>query len=128
MSGVLLKYLLKDIFCKKLDILLIKSNEAISDYRLCIEYNIPILIEDSHKSLILNVCDDIIYQICVKKIHKDGTLFCSCGKADNSNPLLPFQYSILDYDSREKSSVLEFKRLFLVNLKNLKYNILKSFN
>ena len=61
-----------------------------------------------------------------KKNHKDGTLFCSCEKADNSDPLLPFQYSIVDYGGREKSSIPESERPSLINLRNLGYNILKS--
>ncbi|RIA82257.1 hypothetical protein C1645_835631 [Glomus cerebriforme] len=47
-------------------------------------------------------------------------------KADNNDPLLPFQYSIVNYDGREKSSISESERPSLVNLKNLGYNILKS--
>ncbi|RIA94449.1 hypothetical protein C1645_817937 [Glomus cerebriforme] len=54
------------------------------------------------------------------------TLLCSCEKADNNNPLLPFQYSIFDYDDRKKSSISESERPSLVNLKNLEYNILKN--
>ncbi len=63
----------------------------------------------------------------MKKIYKNRILLCSYEKTNNSNLLLPFQYSIVDYDSRKKSSILEFKRLSLVNLRNLEYNILKSF-
>ncbi|PKY53892.1 hypothetical protein RhiirA4_409421 [Rhizophagus irregularis] len=109
-----------DILHEELDISSIKSNEAIPDYGPCMECDISILTEDPLRLLILNVCGDIIHRTCAKKIHKDGTLFCSCEKADNSDPLLPFQYSIVDYDGREKSS--------LINLKNLGYNILKSLN
>ena len=68
----------------------------------------------------------MIHRTCANKIHKDGTLLCSCGMADNSDPLLPFQYSIVDYGGREKSSISESERPSLVNLKNLGYNILKS--
>ncbi|RIA79516.1 hypothetical protein C1645_840506 [Glomus cerebriforme] len=120
----ILKHLPKDILREELDILLIKSNEAIPDYGPCMECDIPILTEDPPRSLVLNVCGDMIHQTCAKKIHKYGTLFCSCGKADNSDPLLPFQYSIVDYDGREKSSISESERPSLVNLKNLGYNIL----
>ncbi|CAB4384263.1 unnamed protein product [Rhizophagus irregularis] len=68
----------------------------------------------------------MIHRTCAGKIHKDGTLLCSCGKADHSDPLLPFQYSIVDYGGREKSSIPESERPSLVNLRNLGYNILKS--
>src|ERR1043165_2137164 len=68
----------------------------------------------------------MIHRTCAKKIYKDGTLLFSCGKADNSDPLLPFQYSIVDYGGREKSSISESERPSLVNLRNLGYNILKS--
>ncbi|GBB96095.1 hypothetical protein RclHR1_26800001 [Rhizophagus clarus] len=90
------------------------------------ECDIPILTEDPPRSLILNVCSDMIHQTCAEKIHKDRTLLCSCGKADHSDPLLPFQYSIVDYGDREKSSIPESERPSLVNLRNLGYNILKS--
>ncbi len=123
-----MKYLSEDILREELDISSIKSNEAIPDYGLCMEYDIFILTEDLSRSLILNVCGDMIHQTCVKKIYKDEILFCSYGKADNSNPLLPFQYSIVDYDGKRKSSILESERLSLVNLKNLRYNIFKSLN
>ncbi|CAB4441329.1 unnamed protein product [Rhizophagus irregularis] len=116
----ILKHLPGDILHEELDISSIKSNEAIPDYGPCMECDISILTEDPLRLLVLNVCGDIIHRTCAKKIHKDGTLFCSCEKADNSDPLLPFQYSIVDYDGREKSS--------LINLKNLGYNILKSLN
>ncbi len=122
----ILKHFSKDILHEELDISSIKSNKAISDYRSCMECDIPILTEDPPRSLILNVCGDMIHQTCVKKIHKDGTLFCSCRKVDNSDLLLPFQYSIVNYDGKEKSSISESKKLSLVNLKNLGYNILKS--
>ncbi|RIA85443.1 hypothetical protein C1645_741570 [Glomus cerebriforme] len=82
--------------------------------------------EDPPRSLVLNICDDMIHRTCVKTMYKDGTLLCSCGMADNSDPLLPFQYSIVDYGGREKSSILESERPFLVNLRNLGYNILKG--
>ncbi len=121
-----MKYLPEDILRKELDISSIKSNETISDYGLYIECDIPILTEDPPKSLILNVYSDMVHRTCAKKIHKDGTLFCLCGKADNSDPLLPFQYSIVNYDGRGKSSISESERPSFVNLKNLRYNILKS--
>ncbi|CAI2189810.1 8473_t:CDS:2, partial [Funneliformis geosporum] len=98
----------------------------IPDYGPCMECDIPILTEDPSRSLVLNVCGDMIHRTCANKIHKDGTLLCSCGKADNSDPSLPFQYSIVDYDGREKSSISESERPSLINLKNLGYNILKS--
>ncbi|RGB21383.1 hypothetical protein C1646_778188 [Rhizophagus diaphanus] len=89
----------RDIY--ELDVLSIKSNEAITDYGPCMECDIPILTEDPPRSLVLNVCD-------------------------HSDPLLPFQYSIVDYSGREKSSIPESERSSLVNLRNLGYNILKS--
>src|SRR4051812_2178545 len=38
----------------------------------------------------------MIHRTCVKEMYKDGTLLYSCGVADNSDLLLPFQYSIVD--------------------------------
>ena len=97
----ILKYLPEDILREEPDFSSIKSNNTIQDYGPCGECDIPILTEDPPRSLILNVCGDMIQRTCAKKIYKDGTLLCSCGKADNSDPLLPFQYSIVDYSSRE---------------------------
>src|SRR5688572_13795622 len=51
----ILKYLPEDILREELDISSIKSNEAISDYGPCMEYDITILTEDTSRSLILNV-------------------------------------------------------------------------
>ncbi|GBC24044.2 hypothetical protein GLOIN_2v1771599 [Rhizophagus irregularis DAOM 181602=DAOM 197198] len=104
----------------------IKSNNTILDYGPCGECDIPILTEDPPRLLVLNVCDDMIHRTCAKAMYKDGTLLCSCDMADNSDPLLPFQYSIVDYGGREKSSISGSERLSFVNLKNLGYNILKS--
>lgn len=75
---------------------------------------------------VLNIYDNMIYQICMKKMYKDETLLYSCGITDNNNPLLPFQYSIVNYGVREKSSILEFDRPFFINFSNLRYNIFKS--
>ncbi|CAI2183993.1 13934_t:CDS:2 [Funneliformis geosporum] len=123
----ILKHLPDDMFTlQTLDVSSIKSNEAIPDYGPCMECDIPILTEDPPRSLVLNVCGDMIHQTYTGKIHKDGTLLCSCGKADHSDPLLPFQYSIVDYGGREKSSIPESERPSFVNLRNLGYNILKS--
>ncbi|EXX67840.1 uncharacterized protein OCT59_019830 [Rhizophagus irregularis] len=108
----ILKYLPKDILREEPDFLSIKSNDTILDYELCEECNIPILIEDPPRSLVLNVCVDMINQTCMKAMYKDGVLFCSCGVVDdNSDPLLPFQYSIIDYGSREKSRLKLFYQM-----------------
>src|SRR6266498_686350 len=45
----------------------------------------------------LNVCDDIIYQICTKRTDKRGTLYCSYNKNDDSNLLL----SLPDYNDTD---------------------------
>ena len=37
----------------------------------------------------LNVCGDMIHRTCAKGTDKRGTLYCSCGKDDDSDPLLP---------------------------------------
>ena len=76
----ILKYLPEDILCEEPDFSSIKSNEAIPDYGACQECDKPILTEDPPRSLILNVCGDMIHWTCAKKIYKDGTLLCSYGK------------------------------------------------
>jgi hypothetical protein len=65
----------------------------------------------------------MIHRTCVKAVYKDGAFLCSCGVADDSDPLLPFQYCI---GGREKSNISESDRPSLDNLRNLGYNILKS--
>ncbi|RGB38746.1 hypothetical protein C1646_665174 [Rhizophagus diaphanus] len=49
----------------------------------------PNLTEDPPRSLILNVCGDMIHRTCARGTDKRGTLYCSCGKDDDSDPLLP---------------------------------------
>ncbi|GET67425.1 hypothetical protein GLOIN_2v1770914 [Rhizophagus irregularis DAOM 181602=DAOM 197198] len=57
-----MKHLPEDILREELDISSIKSNEAIPDYGPCMECDIPILTEDPPKSLVLNVCGDMIHR------------------------------------------------------------------
>jgi len=85
----ILKHLLEDILREEPDFSSIKSNEAIQDYGPCMECDIPILTEDPPRSLMLNVCGDMIHRTCAKGTDKRGTLYCSCGKDDDSDPLLP---------------------------------------
>ncbi len=84
----ILKYLLEDILHEDSDFSLIKSNKTIQDYGQYIKCDTSILIEDSSKSLILNICNDMIYQTCVRGINKKETLYCLCNKDDNSDLLL----------------------------------------
>jgi hypothetical protein len=63
----ILKHLPEDIFREELDISSIKSNEAIPDYEPCMECDISILTEDPSRSLVLNVCGDMIHRTYVKK-------------------------------------------------------------
>jgi len=85
-----LKYLLEDILHKKLDFSFIKSNNTILNYKPCQECDIFILIEDPSRSLILNVCGNVIHQTYVKDMLKDETLIYLCDVEDVSNPLLSF--------------------------------------
>ena len=85
----ILKYLPEDILCEESDFSLIKSNEAIPDYGPYIECDTPILTEDPPRSLILNVCGDMIHQTCARETDKKGTLYCSCGMKKDNDPLLP---------------------------------------
>ncbi|CAG8585378.1 20493_t:CDS:2 [Rhizophagus irregularis] len=92
----------EDILREEPDFSSIKSNNTILDYGPCGECDIPILTEDPPRLLVLNVCDDMIHRTCAKAMYKDGTLLCSCDMADNSDPLLPFQYSIVDYGATQQ--------------------------
>ncbi len=93
----ILKHLPEDILREEPDFSSIKSNEAIQDYGPCIECDTPILTEDPPRSLMLNVCGDMIHRTCAKGTDKRGTLYCSCGKDDDSDPLLPPP----DYDNAD---------------------------
>ncbi|PKK56259.1 hypothetical protein RhiirC2_800425 [Rhizophagus irregularis] len=84
----ILKHLPEDILREEPDFSSIKSNEAIPDYGPCMECDIPILTEDPPRSLILNVCGDMIHRTCARGIDKRGTLYCSCGMEEDSDPLL----------------------------------------
>src|SRR4051794_32244225 len=76
----ILKHLPEDILHEEPDFSSIKSNEAIQDYGPCMECDIPILTEDPPRSLMLNVCGDMIHRSYAKGTDKRGTLYCSCGK------------------------------------------------
>ncbi|PKC57762.1 hypothetical protein RhiirA1_428249 [Rhizophagus irregularis] len=84
----ILKHLPEDILREEPDFLLIKSDEAIPDYGPCMECDIPILTEDPPRSLILNVCGDMIHRTFARGIDKKGTLYCLYGMEEDSDPLL----------------------------------------
>jgi flagellar hook-basal body complex protein FliE len=115
----ILKYLPEDILREEPDFSSIKSNNTIQDYGPCGDCDVSIFSENPPRSLVLNVCGDVIHRTCASKPDKRGALYCSCGVGDDRDPLLPPQY-------REKSSIPESDRPSLVNLRNLGYNILKS--
>ncbi|RIA81318.1 hypothetical protein C1645_744613 [Glomus cerebriforme] len=79
----------EDILREEPDFSSIKSNEAIPDYGPCMECDTSILTEDPPRSLMLNVCGDMIHRTCAKNPDKRGVLHCSCSVADSSDPLLP---------------------------------------
>src|SRR5947207_5666465 len=84
----ILKHLPEDILLKKPDFLSIKSNEAISDYGPCGECDKSILTEDSPRSLILNICGDMVHWTCARETDKRRTLYYSCGMKEDSDLLL----------------------------------------
>jgi hypothetical protein len=57
----------------------------------------PISTEDPPRSLVLNVCGDMIHRTCANKPDKRGVLHCLCGVADDNVPLLPLP----DFDDDE---------------------------
>ncbi|RIA99181.1 hypothetical protein C1645_811647 [Glomus cerebriforme] len=93
---------IENILYEEPDFSSIKSNEAISDYGLCEEYDISILIEDLFRFFILNICGNMVYQTCAKETDKRRTLYCSSCKKNNSNPLLPSGDLEFDNDLFEK--------------------------
>ena len=75
----ILKYLPEDILREEPDFSSIKSNNTIPDYGPCGECDVPILTEDPPRSLVLNVCGDVIHWTYVNESDKRGVLYCSCG-------------------------------------------------
>src|SRR2546423_904913 len=84
----ILKSLPEDILREKPDFSFIKSNDSIPDSELCQECDTPILSEVLPRSLVLNVCGDLIHRNCANKPDKRGVLLCSCGVADDKDPSL----------------------------------------
>jgi hypothetical protein len=96
----ILKHLPEDILREEPDFSSIKSNEAIPDYGPCMECDTPILTEDPPRSLILNVCGDMVHRSCARGTDKRGTLYCSCGIEEDSDPLLLSED--FDFDEEER--------------------------
>ncbi|CAI2198307.1 2932_t:CDS:2, partial [Funneliformis geosporum] len=74
---------IQNILREEPDFSSIKSNDTIQDCEACQECDKPILTEDPPRSLVLNVCGDIVYQTCAGKPDKRGVLECSCGMVDD---------------------------------------------
>ncbi|RGB22797.1 hypothetical protein C1646_38097 [Rhizophagus diaphanus] len=89
----ILKNLPEDILREEPDFSSFKMNEAIHeaipDNRPCGDCDMSIFSEDLSRSLIMNVCGDIIHRTCANKVDNRGALPCSCGVVDDSDPLLP---------------------------------------
>ena len=102
-----MKHFLEDILYEESDFSLIKSNKAILDYGLCGECDIFILTEDLPRSLILNICDDIINWTCVRRIDKRGILYCSYNKNDISDLLLLLKFFDNDDDLKLTPNTLK---------------------
>ncbi len=127
----ILKHLSEDIFHEESDFSSIKSIEAITDYRSCQECKIPILTEDLSRSLVLNVCDNVIHQICMNKVDNHDTLPYSCGVVDDNDPFLSLEevlnnlneshkwMSVEDTSSRKKVKTKKRSKDALLMLKKL---------
>jgi hypothetical protein len=81
----ILKYLPKGILRKELDFSSFKTNEAIPDNGLCRDYDMSIFSEDLPRSLVINVCDNVIHQTCTNKVDNRGALPCSCDMIDDND-------------------------------------------
>jgi hypothetical protein len=102
----ILKHLPEDILSEEPDFSSIKSNDTIPDYGSCQECEIPILTEDPPRSLVLNVCGDVIHRTCANKVDNRGALPCSCGVVDENDPFLPLEeVSNNSNESRKRTSV-----------------------
>src|SRR3954447_20430153 len=67
------------------------------------ECDTPILTEDPPRSLMLNICGDMIHWTCARGIDKRGTLYCSCDMKEDSDPLLLSEDLEFDDDLFEKA-------------------------
>ncbi|CAG8690731.1 11006_t:CDS:1 [Funneliformis mosseae] len=101
----ILKYLSKDILREESDFSSIKSNDTIQDCEMCQECDKPILTENPPRSLVLNVCGDIIHQTCAGKPDKRGVLECSCGIADDKDLSLSSEEMDIDEKNNEDGEV-----------------------
>jgi hypothetical protein len=102
----ILKCLPEDILREDPDFSSIKTNDTIQDYEACQECDKPILTEDPPRSLVLNICGDIVHRTCAKKPDKRGVLECSCGVADDKDPLLPSEEEMdVDEENNEDGEV-----------------------
>jgi hypothetical protein len=101
----ILKHLPEDILSEEPDFSSIKSNDTIPDYGSCQECEIPILTEDPPRSLVLNVCGDVIHRTCANKVDNRGALPCSCGVVDDNDPFLPLEEVSNSNESRKRTSV-----------------------
>ena len=99
----ILKYLPEDILREEPDFSSIKSNDTIQDCEVCQECDKPILSEDPPRSLVINVCGDMIHRTCAGKPDKRGVLLCPCGVSDDRDPSLPSEEE-MDVDGEEESA------------------------
>ncbi|CAG8719444.1 6046_t:CDS:2, partial [Funneliformis mosseae] len=83
----------------------IKSNDTIQDCEVCQECDKPILTENPPRSLVLNVCSDIVHRTCAGKPDKRGVLECSCGMADDKDPSLSSEEMDMDEKNNEDGKV-----------------------
>ncbi|PKC54849.1 hypothetical protein RhiirA1_476570 [Rhizophagus irregularis] len=63
----ILKYLPEDILREEPDFSSFKTNEAIPDNGPCGDCDMSIFSEDPPRSLVINVCGDVIHRTCVNK-------------------------------------------------------------
>ncbi|CAG8720081.1 4806_t:CDS:2, partial [Funneliformis mosseae] len=63
------------------------------------------ILQDSPKSLILNVCGNIIHQTCARKPDKRGVLECSCGMANNKNLSLSSEEMDVNEENNEDGEI-----------------------
>ncbi|CAG8688955.1 9325_t:CDS:2, partial [Funneliformis mosseae] len=96
---------IQNILCEEPDFSSIKSNDIIQDCEVCQECDKPILTENPPRSLILNVCGDIVHRTYTRKPDKRGVLECSCGMADDKDPSLSSEEMDMDEKNNEDGKV-----------------------
>ncbi|UZO26795.1 uncharacterized protein OCT59_019008 [Rhizophagus irregularis] len=87
----------EDILREEPDFSSFKTNEAIPDNGPCGDCDMSIFSEDPPRSLVINVCGDVIHRTCVNKVdNQSESSFCA---SSNNHAICPSTFYTLAYKS-----------------------------